>query len=176
MLRYALGVIAVVAGLWYVDTGAQVVSTNTGGFKFGSTDYLWTTPLGGLAVRMTAGETLVEGNIVMMSNTDRTVRLPVATVDNDVQIPVGLAYAAANPGQDVWIVTGGIATCQFAAAETPVVGYFVHPSITSGQNGKGDADQSAPGASATIDHNGEIGHCIEGGTAGSLKKIILHFN
>jgi hypothetical protein len=178
MFRYALGVIAVVAGLWYLETGAQVVVNNTGGQKVGSTDYVWMTPLGGLAIKMTAGETVVEGNIVTHSTTaDRTVLLPPYNNADARQAPVGVCYSAATPGQDVWVVVGGFANVLPIAGVTATRGYYIYSSDDdAGSAGRAEQD-SPPGAAATVNHNGEVGHWTKNGTGnGALTLAIIHFN
>lgn len=133
------------------------------------------TPEGGIATLMTAGENLAAGEVVSVlqspSGADNTVhKTPISGNSNDM--PMGVVYAAATTGNDVWIVVSGVADVLPTAAVTAARGYVMTASTTTA----GRVDQAAAVPVAAT-HFKECGHFIATGSgAGAKTRAIIHFN
>lgn len=128
------------------------------------------TPEGGLAVRYTAGENLVEGQVVRMSPTvdNEVIRTGLTDGANGRNMPVGAVYAAVSSGEYVWVVVSGKAYYLFDGNTTH--GDFCY---VSGAN-LGQA--IAANVPSVADHWREIGHCAESRVGSGLALTTLHFN
>lgn len=126
------------------------------------------TAYGGIAVRMVAGENLVEGELVAVSNSvdGRVVK---SAVDEDM--PIGLVFEAANTGEDIWIVVAGIGYALPNAADTPARDTVIYSSSTTA----GRVSSSATLPAVTL-HNREVGHFIEAAAQGVKARAIIHWN
>lgn len=133
------------------------------------------TPEGGIATLMTAGENLAAGEVVSVlqapSGADNTVhKTPISGNSNDM--PMGVVYAAATTGNDVWIVVSGACDVLPLAAVTAARGYIITASTTTA----GRVDQAAT-APAAATHFKEVGHFIATGSGAGVKtRAIVHFN
>jgi hypothetical protein len=130
------------------------------------------TPEGGFATKRTAGENLVQGNLVDIDSAGNMIKIVINQPD-----PIGVAYHSASTNDPVWIVTSGIADVYFVSDVT--AGNFARGFITgegdyvTGQ-AKAEAVPSSPFSSDK--HFYEIGHCLEARTGAGLAKVNLHFN
>lgn len=133
-----------------------------------STPTVAVTPLGGIAVKFTAGENLTKGQIVQSSQTtsDRVIKAAAAG-----DMPIGIVYADATSGNNVWVVVSGLAEVKFASGVACPAGYVAYVHATTA--GEANCAASIPG---TTEHWREIGHIKLTGTTGSLGTCILHFN
>ncbi len=128
------------------------------------------TPLGGLAVLMTAAETLLEGELVYCNPAGANDNATKAPVDCDT--PIGAVYSPASSGAGVWVVVAGIARVKPLDGVTAAVGNVIYCSSTVA----GRVDQ-AVGLPAVAAHNREVGHYIDAGTGnGVATRAILHWN
>lgn len=132
-----------------------------------------TTNYQGLAIRVTANETLRRGQIVCWlqgaSGADYKVNL-VPTSGNSIDMPIGVAVSDVAQNSTGWIIVAGYAYVLPMRKVTPTRGYVVFCSATEA----GNADQAASGA--TAQHWREVGHWCADGTQGNLTLATLHFN
>lgn len=127
------------------------------------------TSLGGLAIKLTAGEDLAAGELVRASGAADDTALKT-TISDDM--PMGVVYAAATTGNSVWVVVQGIAEVQFDGATTPARGHIAFASGATA--GTATSSASLP---TVAEHNREIGHVIQSaGAAGAKVRCVLHFN
>lgn len=131
------------------------------------------TDFGGVAVKYTAGENLVEGNVVRVTGVNTVSKIVV-----DVPDPIEVVYAAASAGQDVWVVITGIAKVYFVGNTT--AGQFARGFLTAdgGSYVTGQAIcEAVPTAPFASDkHFYEIGHVLETRVGAGLAKTNIHFN
>ena len=127
-----------------------------------------TTALGGLAVKLIAGEDLVVGNTVynrVAGGADGTVWRTQVGED----MGIGAVYAAVSTGDPVWVVVAGIGYLLPLAATTAVRGYVAYCGAEVGR-----VDQAAA-VPAIATHVKEMGHFINtGGGAGVATLAIIH--
>jgi hypothetical protein len=131
------------------------------------------TPEGGYAIKMLAGETLVQGNIVGVrqdgTGANNTVWKSGQT-GTPVDMPIGVVYAGAAAGATVIVVVAGLADVLPLTTVTAARGNVI---FTGSEVGRADQSATAP----VNDHWKEIGHWINTGTgAGALTRAVLHFN
>jgi hypothetical protein len=145
--------------VWDEAGGAYVIKGNT-----------HLTPVGGFAVKLTAGEGMARGEVVYFNATGSNENVWKAPIDSDM--PVGTVYSvSANAGDDVWITTTGIGYARLTDGIAAAIGNIA----TTSASARGYVDQAAA-LPAVAKHNREIGHFIETGTADQPAKILLHFN
>jgi hypothetical protein len=128
---------------------------------------------GGLAIKLVAGETLVQGNIVNIKQSGgadgKVWKTP--TSGDERFMPIGVALEAANANASVWIVVAGKAKVLPESGLTATRGYVVFAS--SSEAGRADDSATLP----TTDHWAECGHWLYDGTGnGVLTLAVLHFN
>ncbi len=168
MDRVLAGCVALLVAVLCV---AAVDITNTTGVTFSKN--VWITPLGGIAVKLTAGENLTAGNVVYCATADSNVYKTVAgTLTSKVAV-LGAVYETSTTGNDVWIVVSGIANVLLADAVSCARGDVIYASDTV--DGKVDGDSNPPPATIN-NHWAEVGHALESKAAGSLVKSIIHQN
>ena len=101
----------------YADS--KTVELTNSGLKIDTLTKLTTE--GGYAVKFKAGEALNKGEVVSIGTADETV---IKAADSTV-CPIGVVYADASSGADVWVVTSGrayvLAKSDFQAARGDVV-------------------------------------------------------
>ena len=129
------------------------------------------TPLGGLAVKLTAGEALAEGEIVQITQGAGGADLTVFKNAVDGDMPIGAVYKAASINTSVWVVVSGVGYVLPDAADTTTRGYIIYSSASTA----GRVDSSATIPLVAL-HNREVGHLLEGAAAGVKARAILHFN
>lgn len=128
---------------------------------------------GGYAISLTAGETLVKGNVVSISANTGFVRKIV----QDVPDPIGVSLSSVTAGQQVWIVCSGIADVLFNTSVT--AGYLARGYISADSGyvaGTALAEAVPTSPFASDKHFYEIGHCLETKSTSGLAKAIIHFN
>lgn len=144
------------------------IGTNAPTAKFSVAEKGAISAEGGIMVNLTAGENLVQGEVVHISTADENVyKNPI-----DGDMPIGVVYADATAGNPVWIVHSGRALVLPNAADTAVRNYIIYSSSTTA----GRVSQSATLPSVAA-HNREVGHWLSNGSgAGVLTYAILHWN
>jgi len=146
-----------------------------GELKLNESDFIKFTPEGGLAVKLlnrTGGPT-TKGYVV---TTDTTVKGGFTYIPNGDPDPIGVVYDdGIAHSLACWVVVSGIAEVNFAASIS--TGWFARSQVTASAYtiglAVGEALPTPP--FATDKHFLEIGHILDGGSAG-LHKCILHFN
>lgn len=138
-------------------------------------DY-YITPEGGIAFKFinATGASSVKGTVVAVSNTvPNAVNIQVAEFD-----AVGVIYddGVAN-GEEVWVVTNGIAEVLLEDGTGSVLEAWVQASPVDGRALATTPPTGIPDL-ITGEHFKEIGHCLEAKTGGTsvLCKIAIHFN
>lgn len=127
---------------------------------------------GGIAIKLTAGENLVKGNIVYVSAANTVKKC----LQNNPDV-IGVVYISANNATNVWVVVSGVAYVYFTGNTTP--GHIARGFVTSdGGYVAGQALSEAYPTSpfASDKHFYEVGHVIEARTGAGLAKCVLHFN
>jgi hypothetical protein len=129
------------------------------------------TPIGGVAIKVVAGENLFEGEVVQITQAGGADgKVYKNAVNSDM--PVGVVYADALADEDVWIVVSGIAYVLPTAGVTATRGYVIYSSGTTA--GRVDQAASVP---AALQHFREVGHFLFTGSGNGVKtKAIIHFN
>ena len=131
------------------------------------------TEVGGIAVKLTAGEDLIKGNIVHVTG-ESTVSKNVVNIPD----PIGVVYQDALSGADVWVVIHGIAEVYFATDTG--AGHLARGFLTTdgGSYVAGQAlSEAFPAAPFASDkHFYEIGHVLETRVGAGLAKVALHYN
>ena len=138
------------------------------------------TPEGGYAVRLTndTGSTTLKGALVGPSGAaDSAFSLEVNAYSN----PIGVCYeTGVTHGGQCWVVTGGIAWVLLTDGTATTRGNWLATSLTQTGRVSGDTGNDPPGGGVPeLDrHMAEVGHCIQGGAAGtnSSALAILHMN
>lgn len=136
------------------------------------------TSLGGTAVQMVnrTGAMSVKGSLVSVGDVAGSVKLTPADVPN----PIGVMLINGVPdGGDCWVVVSGIAEALLQDSTAASIGYWAK--VSKSQDGRIDCtNQLPPGGTiaALNDHSNEVGHCLDGATAGTnvLVRVALHFN
>jgi hypothetical protein len=130
------------------------------------------TSIGGLAVLLTAGETLYEGELVVVSDSTSGNVVKCPTSGDPIDMPIGVVFADATSGQPVWVVVSGLAAVLPEAAVTATRRYVISASTTTA----GRVQQASSIPSAT-QHWRECGHWVDSGSGnGVLTRAVLHFN
>ena len=129
------------------------------------------TPLGGIAVKLIAGETLAEGEVVQITQGAAGATMTVFKNAINSDMPMGVVYADAALGATVYVVVSGVAYVLPNAADTPARGYVIYSSSTTA--GRVDQASSAP---AIGTHVKEVGHWLEAVAQGVKARAIIHFN
>jgi hypothetical protein len=129
------------------------------------------TPLGGVAIRVVAGENLYEGEVVYIKITSGADgKVWKAPTDSDM--PVGIVYQDALADANVWIVVSGIAYVLPTALVTAARGNIIYCSGTTA----GRVDQAAT-LPAVAAHNREVGHFLDTGSGNGVKtRAVIHWN
>lgn len=139
----------------------------------GDTALTKVTDEGGFAIKLTAGENLSKGEVVALiqGGTDNQV-LKTPTGGNENDMPIGVVYADALSGANVWVVVSGVAKVLPQAADTAARGYHLSASTST-------AGRVAQAATVPVEatHFREIGHWIDTGSgAGVITRAVIHFN
>lgn len=143
---------------FYLD---QYGATLTAGYVQGP-KYM-VTPLGGYAIKLVAATQLYEGEIVCVGGSNG-LAWKTATSGIYNGTPVGVVYANAASGTNVWVVTRGIAYVLPESGLTATVGYIILTSTSS----DGRATQTNTlGDIAT--HWRRVGHWLDSGTGNGVK-------
>lgn len=124
---------------------------------------------GGFYVVLVAGENLSRGEVVSNSTTTdgRVVKNPI-----DGDMPWGVVYADATSGNQVKVVTDGIAYVLPESGITAARGNVIYSS--DAEAGRVDQAASVP---AALTHWREIGHFVDTGSGnGALTRAIIHQN
>jgi hypothetical protein len=130
------------------------------------------TPVGGIAIKMLAGETLAEGEVVQCTQPPGGADLTVFKNALNSDMPLGVVYQDAAQGAVVYVVVSGIGYVLPLAAATATRGYVIYSSGTTA----GRVDQAAT-VPAIATHVKEVGHFIETGSGNGVKaRAVLHFN
>lgn len=141
----------------------------TGDIQIG-TDTMYTADKGHAYIE-TAGENLVQGNVVHYNNLGQVVKTVQGSPD-----PIGIVYADANSGEDVWIVKTGIAKVLFVGAA--VAGQLARTFVAADGDyvtGKAKAENVPTSPFAVDKHFCEIGHVQETIVGAGLAKTNVHF-
>jgi hypothetical protein len=128
---------------------------------------------GGVAILVTAGEALAEGNVVYSKGTsganDKVYKVP--TSGDAHYMPIGAVLAAVSADAAVWVVVAGIAKVLPESTLTATRGNVIFASTS--EAGRADDSSTVP----TTDHWAECGHWLDTGTGnGVLTRAVLHFN
>lgn len=125
---------------------------------------------GGVAVLLTAGETINRGMGVYSQQGGGT-DLRVYKTPANADMCFGVAYNDADAGESIWVVTTGIAYVLPTSSVTAARGYVIYSSGTEA----GRCDQAATVPSIAT-HVREWGHFIETGAgAGELARAMIHY-
>jgi hypothetical protein len=133
------------------------------------------TPEGGYAVLYTAGENLVQGEMVQFSGSADDTVLKTGTTSFN---PIGAVYAAASSGQSVWIVMSGRAQVLLTNSTAAVRNYLCVTSTTQAGRITQIAAPTGSSFAGVDEHFREVGHSSQSVTAGTnvLAWVHLHFN
>ena len=134
-----------------------------------TTTKIKTTVEGGYTVQFTAGESLSQGDVVMMGSSNDYVVKAYSASD---PLLVGVSYSSATVGQGVWVVIKGKALTNFSSSSIPTLGHLALPAASS-QNGKvGDV---TPMSVYYI--NSILGEILETKTAGvsAYVNVNIHY-
>lgn len=128
--------------------------------------------LGGLAVRLAnnSGAPIAQYDLVDINpSADGVMAINADSFD-----PMGVAYETIANGATGWIVVSGIAQVKFDGSTTR--GHVAVVSDTAAGRAKSIAVPS--GTPAQTNHWQELGHILDtvGDGAGSVAKVVLHFN
>ena len=129
------------------------------------------TPLGGVAIKVVAGETLYEGEVVYIKITSGADgKVWKAPLDSDM--PVGIVYQDAAANANCWIVVSGIAYVLPTAGVTAARGNVIYCSASTA--GRVDQATTVP---AITTHVREVGHFLDTGSGNGAKtRAIIHWN
>jgi hypothetical protein len=130
------------------------------------------TPLGGVAIKVTAGETLAEGEVayIAIGGAGADGKVYKAPADNDM--PVGIVYADAATNADCWLVISGIGYVLPKSTITAARGNILY--VSASEAGRVDQAATLP---AVAFHNREVGHWLDTGTGNGAKtRAIIHWN
>jgi hypothetical protein len=167
--RYAVGQPSMVAG-----GGIEAQRWTASGTQVYTNAII--TPLGGTGIKLTASGTaaFTYGQVVTVGSITNGIFVVNPT---DGQGPIGVVYGRVDLatstvaiGSDAWIIVSGIAEVQGDA-----VGFGPGALVIAGSAGQGKDPGSIPPATQN-EHNAEIGHAIGTGRAGTVGKVVLHFN
>jgi hypothetical protein len=142
----------------------QVKSLETRGRPF-------TTPYGGYAIKLVAGEALYEGEVVYIKITSGADgKVWKAPIDSDM--PIGVVYKDASADADVYVVIAGVAYVLPTSGVTAARGNIIYCSGTTA----GRVDQAAT-LPAVASHNREVGHFLDTGSGNGVKtRAVVHWN
>lgn len=126
----------------------------------------------GLAVKVTAGETISKGNILVYligGTSGKVTKCPTTGVSHSM--PVGVALTGGNTDASIWMATNGLVQ---VLPETDITAAFGNILITSPDtSGLAGQYSTVP----TSDHWDEVGHWAETGSGnGVLALASIHFN
>lgn len=139
-----------------------------GGFLYDGGAQMWNDGTQvGLAFRYRANGAVTLGDMLEFSQTV-SGRVKICAANSDM--PVGPALNSAADGEWVWVGQYGKFNVMFKGGVTPTCGYVGYVSDTAG---RADNAASLP---STTQHNREIGHVVETGTAGGLGLVWMQFN
>ena len=131
------------------------------------------TELGGIAIKMTAGENLIKGDIVDIHADGKVYKIIVNVPD-----PIGCVYQAVAADAEVLIVITGVAEVYFVGNTT--AGHFARGFLTAdGASYVAGLALSELLPTSPFDddkHFYEIGHVLESRVGAGLAKVVLHFN
>ena len=129
------------------------------------------TQYGGYAVKAIAGQALVEGEVVQITQGIAGATMTVFKNAIDSDMPVGVCYADAAQGASVYVVVSGVGYVLPNAADSPARGYVIYSSSTTA----GRVSQANAVPAITI-HVREVGHWLESTAQGVKARAIIHFN
>ncbi len=164
---------------WVAGTANQITSTSDGDGTLTlalaaapTLANIMLTSIGGVAIKMTAGETLSKGNVVCLLQAGSAgVAAKVPTTGNELDMPVGVVNSDASVNDAVWVTVAGIAEALPESWITAAIGDVAYCAT----NEAGRLLQAA--GIGTAQHWREVGHWWAGGSGnGALTKIIVHFN
>ena len=129
------------------------------------------TPIGGIALKFTAGETLVRGEIVAVNATGAYMEAWKCAANADT--PFGTVYdATATAGNPVWINVAGVGYCRPEVGASATIAHIAY--VSNSERGRADNAATIP---ATEFHNREIGHYLESSSGNNEPaRIVMHFN
>lgn len=149
-------------------TNSVLQNDGTGSLSWNASPVIgnsYITPDGGLAVKLTAGEALVRGNVVRGAGDGKVYKTSTTTPEN----VFGVVYQDASANSDVYVVTTGSAYVLFEAATTN----GVWAGVSTTNSGKAYISTTTP--AGNTEHDREVGHPIEVIGAAGLAKCIIHF-
>ena len=125
------------------------------------------------AIRLTAGENIAKGNIVMASRAADMTAIIAGVTDGAAgrDQAIGVARHAATTGQSILIIITGIA--EVLSDGNVTRGDFINVSGTTKGTGNAAANPTVP---ADASHWREIGHSLESRVGAGLFKAVIHFN
>lgn len=128
---------------------------------------------GGIAVKMTAGENLVKGDMVDIHNDGKVYK-----IIKDVPDVIGCVYTAVSANAEVWIIVSGIAEVYFVGNTTAgdLARGFLTADGASYVTGQALSEALPTSPFASDKHFYEIGHVLETRVGAGLAKVVLHFN
>jgi hypothetical protein len=139
---------------------------------FLNNDTVMITEYGGYAIKFTAGENLVKGNIVDIHSDGKVWKCIQGVPD-----VIGVSYENVSANGSVWIVLNGIAEVYFIGNTT--AGHLARGFVAADAGyvaGQGLSEDVPTSPFATDKHFFELGHVLETRVGAGLAKVVLHYN
>jgi hypothetical protein len=132
-------------------------------------DHCAITNRGAFCITRTTSGTIVQGNVLSISQTSGDAIL-TPTTGNEADMPFGVAVKEKSAGV-WWVAVAGTTLVLPENAVTAAVGYVCYAGV---QAGRASQSASIPGSAS---HFREIGHFVEDGTGNGVATLaVLHFN
>lgn len=153
----------IAAGLSNPQVGDTVFNTDYAEIEW----YNGSTWLSNNSVQMTAGVTVVEGNLVSINTSGQAILITSAT-QSTIEKGVGVVQYGGTTGSIISVRTSGVAKCLAGGAIT--LGNYAIPG--SGATAGRILNTATPGS---FPSNGNIGRNLQSASSGNLTYVFLTF-